>query len=793
MVFKLFNISLHTLHPRYFSNLLLFCLIFGFEAHALAPKVTQVSAVAPDVIALTVVTGQVTQAKQIPYQKQWGDQIVQKSGPHRWLQRRGQIIGALVGKDDKTFFGFDQFHGEALDTKWADNPNNYRIRSKEDNNFSKAPFPIKVFRKSRPTDMAQTGIWSFGWPMEHKIYLQLPKAMKARTQYEVFFRYKKLPTQTYPHFTNFVVSEAVHVSHLGFRQDDPVKVAFLSVWRGDGGGQTYDPNTHFNLIDRDAKKIVKRAKIKLSRAKGEPEDPYNRNYNKTDVYLLDFSDINQAGNYRVCVEGVGCSLDFSIHNQAWSDAFKVSVRGLFHQRSGIELGPPFTTYRRPRNMHPDDGVKIFASDVPLMDTGNGLNARGKDQGNFYLLNANRTSEKVAQAWGGYADAGDWDRRIQHLRASRLLLELAELYPQFYSQLNLNIPESSNHIADIVDEALWGIDVYRRLQTPEGSVRGGIESEEHTRYGEGSWQESLTIMAYKPGMWSSYLYAAAAAKAAHYLEKRDKNRSIIYRDSALKAMHWAESQYKYHNYKQLPHQVKDARNLAAIELFRVTNDKRWNRVFEETTAYKNDWITLAEWNKYDQSDAAFSYLRTQTSNKRLHASVKKVLLNTANKMVKQGERTGFRWTKNNPYAWLGWGALSVPQAVDLVRAHYITGDERYLKTILFTAQFGAGANPNNMVFTTGLGHKSPQNPLHRDHRVSNQKAPHGITINGPHDIEQAKEQWTVKLFEKEIHPSYAQWPTTESFLDIYSFEPITEFTVHSTIALNAYVWGYLAAR
>lgn len=773
---------------------LLFLLtVVATKVTASGPTITHISAVAPDVLAITVLTGEVEHGRQLPYQKQWGDSIEQKSGPHRWLQRRGQIIGAIVGQDAKTIFTFDKFSGIGLDQEWADNPKNYRIRSKNDKNFEKAPFPVKVFRKSKPTDMAQTGIWSFAWPMEHRIYLQLHKAMKVGAKYEVFFRYRKLPMKAYFHYPNFMESEAVHVSHLGFRQDDPVKVAFLSLWRGSGGGQSYDPNSTFNVIDIDAKRIAKRGKIQLSRAANEAEDPYKRNYNKTDVYMLDFSDLNRPGRYRVCVANVGCSLDFPINNRSWSDAFTISVRGLFHQRSGIELGPPHTDYKRPRNMHPDDGFKVYASEVPLMDTGNGFNAKGMDRGNFYLLTKNKTNQRVAAAWGGYLDAGDWDRRIQHLRASRMLLELAEMFPDFFTRINLHIPESSNRLPDVVDEALWGIDIYRRLQTEEGGVRGGIESEEHTRFGEASWQESLTVMAYKPGLWSSYQYAAAAAKAAHYLESKDPNRALDYRISANKAMEWAEKQLKHHGYQQLPHQVTDARNLAAIELFRMSKDPRWEKLFEETTAYKNDWVALAEYNKHDQSDAAFSYLRTQTSNKRLQTSVRKVLLNTVAKMVDQGEKTGFRWTKNNPYSWIGWGTLSVPQAVDLVRAHYLTKEERYLKTILFTAQFGAGANPNNMVYTTGLGHQSPKNPLHRDHRVSGQKAPHGITLNGPHDIEKAKEQWTVKLFEKEIYPPYAQWPTTESFLDIYSFEPLTEFTVHSTIAPNAYVWGYLAAR
>ena len=72
-------------------------------------------------------------------------------------------------------------------------------------------------------------------------------------------------------------------------------------------------------------------------------------------------------------------------------------------------------------------------------------------------------------------------------------------------------ESQNALPDVVDEALFNLDHYRRLQLEDGGVRGGVEQEEHPRYGEASWQNSLETLTYAPDPWSSCLYAAAAAK------------------------------------------------------------------------------------------------------------------------------------------------------------------------------------------------------------------------------------------------------------------------------------------
>ena len=127
---------------------------------------------------------------------------------------------------------------------------------------------------------------------------------------------------------------------------------------------------------------------------------------------------------------------------------------------------------------------------------------GGQDGIFQMLAEKRTDRLLPDAWGGHMDAGDWDRRIQHLIVTRYLIELAELFPDYFAGLSLNIPESSNAIPDVVDEGLFNLDCYRRMQTAEGGIRGGIESSEHPRHGEGSWQESLDVMAYAPGIWSS---------------------------------------------------------------------------------------------------------------------------------------------------------------------------------------------------------------------------------------------------------------------------------------------------
>jgi len=554
---------------------------------------------------------------------------------------------------------------------------------------------------------------------------------------------------------------------------------------------TYRPGRAFRVLDVQTGKAVFEGKTRLSASRtARNEDAYKNNHNGADVWEMDVSRLTTPGTYRVSVAGVGCSYPFRIADDVWRRAFITSARGFYHQRSGIALGPPYTTYRRPRCFHPADGVKVYASTAALMDTGGGLGGGG----NFARLVKGKTDTIVPDAWGGYMDAGDWDRRIQHLESTRLLLELAELFPDTFAEISLNIPESRTPLPDIIDEALFNLDFYRRLQTREGGIRGGIESAEHPRMGEASWQESLTVMAYAPGVWSSTIYAGVAARAAGVVSAYDAKLAGVYRKSAVAAIAWAEAQLKQIAGRKLPHAVNDERNLAAAELFRLTGEKAYHDLFIRTTAITSPDAELFKWKHHDQPHAAWVYLRTnrRDTNATVRANCRRALLRRADNRAAHCAKTGYRWTK---YPWRPTvaGALTAPDAVDLVRAHVLTGETKYLAAAVLACQTGLGANPLDLCYTTGVGHSWPKRPLHLDSRITAQPAPPGLTVFGPLDHGRAAQQWAEKSVLRYCHPKRSAWPIIEAYWDIFWYPMMCEYTIHEPMARNAYVWGYLAAR
>lgn len=762
-------------------------------ATAPAPEIQAVFPISSEIIGLEVQAGSLQHAQQTPYQAQVGDRREPESDQPDasiWLKRNQKVIGSLVGPDQDMLYGFDRLISQPLDTRWADNPLHYRLSSPDDTHYAIAQHPTAVFRKTKPSDRGRVGHHEIAWPLNHRLYLQLPMALRVGKTYRLELSGQKLPPQTWQYQPMEQWSEAIHVSQIGFRPDDPVKVAFLSTWLGSGGALTYPDDLSFTVINERSQTVAYRGQIQQTRTHREAEDARDRNYTLTNVYQMRFDDLDQAGYYRVCVADVGCSHAFQIGNNVWQEAFKLSMQGFYHQRSGIELTPPYSSQRRPRPFHPDD-TPIVQSTTSLMATKMGIGP----QDTFKVLAQTQTREAVPDAWGGYFDAGDWDRRIQHLEATRRFLELGELFPAYFADLALKLPETNNDRPDLLDEALWNLDFYRRLQQDDGGIRGGVESIAHPIRGEASWQNSLDTVVYAADPWSSYLYAGAAAQAATVLQAQFPELAQTYRQSAIAAMKYGET-HPPDSLLERPFQINDARNLAAIELYRLTQDPAYHQIFLETTVFEQPDQLPQVWAKHHQADAAFLYARLPAAQvePQIQTNARAALIKDADIAIQSGQQTAFKWSKDDPHQPLGWGgSLGTPKAVHLLRGHALTQDEKYLQAAVLAAQFSAGANPENLAYTTGLGDRSPQNPLVIDARIMAQAPPPGITVYGPLDPVRFKDYWMLRELQPHVFPDVYDWPTTESYFDVFLYPAVTEFTVMQTMAPTAYTWGYLAAR
>ena len=195
------------------------------------PHIEHVGMVAPDIIGITILAGRVEYGRQVPYVKEPGD-FVAASEVHRFVARGGKIIGSLVGRDGDILCTMDEVIGERLDTAWADRPASYEVASEDDPDYGTPRKPAAVYRKSKPSDLGMIGPYKFDSPTENVIYLKLPAPLGVGKSYVISFRDSKLSAHAFAFDPSRLRSEAVHVSQIGFRPDDPAKDAFLSCWLG---------------------------------------------------------------------------------------------------------------------------------------------------------------------------------------------------------------------------------------------------------------------------------------------------------------------------------------------------------------------------------------------------------------------------------------------------------------------------------------------------------------------------------------------------------------------------------
>ena len=780
-----------------------------------SPAVERIAPVAPHLLEITIQEGQLQRFDPVPYVAQPGDEIRRSDGQAlawensqlistpekrslvRTLDGKPQTIGYIVGgrDGDPLLLPFEQKLGDELQTLTVDDLGSYRVSSADDPSFREPLTPRAVYRKSKPTDRVMP---DRGQLVRHQVYLELPHPLQDGATYTIAFPgvNTRQPTVDHAHRPRHVRSSAIHVSHIGYRPDDPFKRGFLSLWLGTGGPHTYEEAATFQLLS-DADAVVFEGPVQLVLpVDGKEQVRVEKNLSGTAVYALDFSAFTQPGEYRVFVPGVGCSYPVLIGRDAWAAAFKLSMHGFLVQRSGLALGPPVTDFRRPRDFHPADGVKVFQSRASAEQ------AYATDNW-FRVLADQRTDETLDHAWGGYHDAGDFDRAINHLWATYLHLELLDLFPDYYRELTLALPaeEAEDALPDVLNEALWNLELYRRLQTADGGVSGGVESSAHPRPGETSWQDSLAVFAFAPDVGSSYTYAAVAGRAARLLQRHDSGMAQVYRDSATRAWMWAEQRrHEATGHAYGNGSPRDLRCLAAAELLWLTSDPAYDAAFRDTTRLHDPGDNLI-----DQQGAVFTYARLPegVGDAGLKAQARHRLIEQAEHALRYAEGNAFGLTiEVNDMPLIGpVGAFTTPGMVSQVlpRVHYLTGEARYLAGTVRACNFSAGANPDNMTMTTGVGYAAPRAPLHMDSRWSNQPAPAGLTVYGPYDADSlpnfaAASDWVHTWFlSKSMVPNSRTWPTTESYVDFFLWPMMNEFTIKQNMGPTSYYWGYLAAR
>jgi endoglucanase len=686
--------------------------------------------------------------------------------------------------------GSDRIEESPLDLKRALDSRTWRIERRAVGGAAKVEHPVSVGRKSKGRDfIAETiPVYRQRWTNEHWIFLRLAMPLRRGTSGVLSAPALGITAQPLRFDPLTVRSEAVHVTQVGMAQDAAQKFAYVSAWLGTLGPCSLDAyrGAAWWLVDQATGATVFAGSLAIRKRVADGPDggqPNEGPHFGADVWQCDFSAFRVPGRYVVAVDRIGCSFPFTIGPDAYREAFRMAMHGLYQQRCGTALTAPYTAWTRSACHVPEQRPTI-QSTRRLMD------------GHCDACDDPRPTGEVRDIRGGYHDAGDWDREGGHLDVPLVLAEVYELFPAQFTDGELNIPESGNGLPDILDEAQWGLDYYRRLQRPDGGVSGGMFVDHFPQPGLNAAMDTASRFCYAEDPQMSYRYAAAACHFAFAVTAAGKPAlGEPYVASARRAWDWAGSHQRPGDAKL----VADDRITAAAALFRATGDPVFHQAFVRdlmvATADTDLWVN----DRYDQQWAAWTYARTERPgvDGALRARLRQAALHFARTYIvdtaaRRAGRYGANWWRP-----LTWGFGAAPETQPALEALALTGDPAYRTVMQTTADFALGGNPLNTCWITGAGSRPPEGVFHPDSWYGAQggRVCPGIVPEGPYryEGEPAKNSgfWDPKFVMASAVPPAKGWPPMELYFAARTCFPMNEFTV-AQIARAAAAYGALCA-
>jgi len=709
-------------------------------------------------------------------------------------------------------------YGTALNTTTVATASNWRITSADDSNFGiQGVAPTNVYRKSKLGCMAQMA-WStsvndfnYNWAYEHTIFLKLPKPMEAGKRYTI-----NIPTNIYSDVKTIAVvfdifnnrSEAVRVNIVGYSTANSIKSADVYMWMGDGGARDYSSFEGNKVYIYNTTTGESRQAGTLTFWQNAATETHGYII-KSNVWNADFTGFNTPGNYRLAVEGIGCSDDFTIGDSIYYEPFKVLTQGYYYMRVGEDNMDVKPIPRHPLYKPGVDPVscKVYITTIQPYnaDWSPVIGKNGDPWDNTttawtaYLKPGSPTNPN---AWGGHADAFDWDRHLGHVSSIYDMLLPYFITNGALSEDNLHIAESGNGIPDVIDEARYEVDFWLRLRDGMG-------------YSHGLNNPNSSSVFYQAGTnavaaWANAANAAMLADCFRISGNTDL--MAEYRDSAIVAYNYANSLpdantmlTKSQDVGNMTMTGKDFRITAAAFLYNVTGDTRYEDDLYSLSVCKTPTSVVCnntgDSGQYCELYAATGYL---FSNREIHHSdlynnMKSVIISEAKSREANysKNRPSRRSTDNNT----GWFITTIDNQRTII-AHALSAEGSADKTLfenalILEADFSLGRNPLNMInmttATTGLADKkSPENAytsgwndgtpgVHPGHTpYMNQYDWGGLIMGCP--------TWMTN----KNYPAVANWPYGELYYNTRYVYAANEYTPQQVFRGKIALYGYLYA-
>lgn len=660
--------------------------------------------------------------------------------------------------------------------------------------------PLSVTRVSRHSVAAGQGNLPLGFDrhrattvhVEHRIYLRLSAPIGRRDMLTLRHRGADGASleALLPFSDHYLETPVIQVNQVGYNPLASHRWAYVYGWLGDGGALPLErwPRHAAVLIeptDALAPRRAALASIPLRRRSGRHDDVQGS------VHEIDLAKLPPAEGvrYRVQVPGVGVSYPTAVSKQASFKAYYTVLRGLFHNRWCGDLRPELTDWSRP----PDHCAAYFVG--------------GRQEG-FFPEKTPRRSRRPLR--GGHHDAGDFDIRPLHVLVTQSLLRAFELGTvRRYPDGQLHIAESGNGIPDLLDEALWSVTAWQALQEANGAVRLGVESTRHPPGYYFAHQDELPYFAYDASAAHTAYAAGLFAQAAHLLRPYDAKRSAQLLASARRALEYAErngapATYLAYAWGELARADNDANARSAFEriwrMAGVHGRGLFDRMQPASKIYPGSI--------YHQHPAMADFVMAYLSTSGASPSVRATSLNELRRWAREGARRMLESSQPHrsgrlPSSRPDWGMEvsqgrhldGVYQLLQLDARHDVLSRvdrRRSFDALSLAADFMLGCNPAGLSYVTGLGTRSPRQPLHLD-SIAFQLSRHmppipGLVVYGP--VESLPQAPYYRPLVAAFYPAFEKQPRSLRYVDAAHAVNTNEFSVWESQAPAALLFAAL---
>jgi endoglucanase len=410
------------------------------------------------------------------------------------------------------------------------------------------------------------------------------------------------------------------------------------------------------------------------------------------VQWADFSKFNTPGKFAITIPGTTYSREIAINADPFETIAHASIKALYYNRCSYPISEKWGGKWHREAGHPDTRVFVHKSAV----------SEGRPEG-FVLSSP-----------GGWYDAGDYNKYIVNSGISTYTLLLAyEFFPAYWKHADLKIPESSNQIPDILDEALFNLRWMLTMQDADGGVYHKLTTKafepfvmpdktNEPRYvvekSTAAGLDFAATMAHASILFSDFAkelpgLSDSCRRAADKAWKWClKNPNLIYRQPA----DISTGEYGDRN-------IRDEWFWAGTEMS-----------FLSGVAYPDSLLGKVEFKTPSWNSVATLGLLTTLKNGNIKPELLSkcggILYQYVDKLVSVSESAGYPISLDH----FAWGSNSdvVNEGMLKMVAYVLTNNNKYFKSALQDMNYIAGVNPTGYCYITGIGEKSPMNIHHR---------------------------------------------------------------------------------